>query len=374
MFVQIKKAVPALLLLLLPFNAHAALFTASVTGDYPDGNTWGNACTYGVDCVEGVDFPDEDGTDTFAINSGVTVTIPDGYDLAFSSGTVTGSLVVGEVGGTSGTLKLSGALNFVTAATAFTMNDGGTIDVNGNAIKLSSNAGGDSGITVSLDGTAANRVTIMSSSTVGDFYTVFPDTLSGNVTLDNIDMSGIDSYGILPELLATTNYSLTNATLTGHRVQFHLGTINLAGSFNINGFTAKDATGVSSPSWDIGTTTFGTNSGSHAIANLVLDNADTTRNLGLTDTHMPGGFNGLLVHDSLFRQASSGSASITDWLVTNVGGNGQEDLEYFNWTDGYYYSDISNPHVFAVGNGDITDSVLELAAQGDGGDAVSFDL
>jgi hypothetical protein len=342
-----------------------ALFTASVTGDWNKGATWGN----GGD-VEGVDFPDEDGTDTFAINTGVVVTIPSSYLLAHSSGSFDGELVI------NGKLKLSANTTVNEDADGWTMGPGSTLDVNGFDWIQDGSSVDNSTTPITLVGTSASRITIMSSSTNGNIlYTGTLERMWGTHNIQYVDISGCTTITLAAYQTAGQNITIKNVTFTGYNIIRCLASVALTANYTLDGIDLRDTVGATQR-WDWGNA-YGTDTGTRIFRNITLSNAGELRNTGLdTSTHGTTLTN-LIVHNSKFLNAGLGNLYVDGWFIDDdIAVGGQHDVYLNSYKNGYYYSDLTNAHPFdgSANSIEFTDNIVECIGvdTSSGGDGIIF--
>lgn len=341
-----------------------ALFTASVTGDWNSGPTWGN-----VGSTPGVDFPAENGTDTFAINTGVVVTIPSDYLLAHCSGSFDGELII------NGKLKLSANTTVNENADGLSANGAFTLDFNGfNLVQATGTISGSS-TPIALLGTSGARGTIMSSSTNGNIVmSGTTNKMNGDHNVQYVDISGLTAIDLAQNQVTAQNITLQNVSFTGYDTITALSGVNLSANYTLDRIDLRDTVGATQR-WDWGAA-WGLDTGTRIFRNITMSNAGTLRNLGLSTAAHGTKLTNLIVHNSSFVNVTNGKLELDGWFTDNIASAGQQDIGIVGtFENGYYYSDLTNAHPFGayIGTNFINNVVECIGVDvANGGDGIIF--
>lgn len=333
-------------------RTQAATFTATSTGNWNDGATYGNTSPG----VEGTDYPPTAGGDTVTINGQKTVTIPASYNAratvsALNAG-VTGThtkLII------NGSLRLEGTTTTLNSYTELNLGAGATLDLDKREITIANIAN----VWFSWQGTSGSHATVKSTTVGGIFSAVNIAYLSND--WDYVDISD----------LGNSTFGSVNGTLSN---TLNYVTMNNCGDISINGGDATHDISITNSDFrnpngtnkyllvltaladpttglrQIATSTFSSTNISTSQVRLYSNNF-TISNSVFEDTYIYTNATGQSVNNSFFHNdASSGYASFS------FGGS-----PIFTLQDSYIYADGVNAHplLLPAGGSTISRNVFE---------------
>jgi|GEM_PF-3078433 len=279
--------------------ASDAAFTATATGNWNIGTTWGGGCA--AACTAGTDYPS--GTDSATISSGVTVTVTGAETssiLNFNAAAVASGVTISG----SNSLTLSGAITFVspTATVSTTLAVGaGTLTAASVALPGSATASRICLLSVSTgtinisgnitpSGTAAQaQITSTGAATFnvgGNFAAGGTVTMAAN-TLLNLNGTGTQTIGAYTTYRhLTINKSSGTAQMTAGTSTINQNLTLTAGTLDIGGVTTT-VTGTTTVS---STLNFSNNTGTKTLVGLLtLNSGSVITNTGNENITFRGG-------------------------------------------------------------------------------------